>query len=882
MKIIDSLEIQKTYALRPASYEKGLTPMMTQYLEVKEKNENTILFYRMGDFYEMFFEDAILASSILDITLTKRGEWNFKKIPMCGFPAHSSDNYLEKLIKKGFKVSICEQIEKKLQSDKRAPMHREVVRIVTPGTVTEDNLLNPETHNYLASISEISGKISVSWVDMTTGNFLVESISGNQEYAVESVLNRLRPKEIILSKTLKDQFREVNTGTFTVQPDSIFNSSFAEEKLKGFFKVISLNAFGVFSESCISAAGSILAYIDLTQKGQLPLLQNLKKWENNNVLEIDSTTRRSLELTSSLSGDSKGGLYNTINKTITKGGGRLLFERLNAPLLNIGHIEERLSSVSMFFNNSDFLRQFKKIIFKMPDVLRSLSRLQFNRAGPRDLGIIKDGLYVFFETISLFDEYKKLKKPKNIKLLINNLKIKKNFRDNLTSALSETLPILIKDGDFINIGFSKELDYLRNLKEKSKKFISLLEKKYIELTNISSLKIKYNNVLGYHIEIRKIHIDKINQNEKFIHRQSTAQASRYTTVELSDLEKELLSANEEFTNLEKTLFNNLREKILKISKKLIIACNSISDLDVSSSNASLALEWNYCKPTLTQKNIFKVSNARHPVLEQIIYEKNDNRFLGNDCELNENNNIWLITGPNMAGKSTFLRQNALINILAQMGCYVPADKATIGIADRIFSRVGSGDDISKGQSTFMLEMLETASIVNQSSEKSFIILDEIGRGTSTWDGLSLAWSIIEYINEKIGAKTLFATHYHELSDLENKIKKLSLHHFEVKEIEEEITFIYQIMKGTANKSYGIEVAKLAGLPKSILDRAKEVLLKLEDSSKTNKVIAELPLFNEKNNIVENNSINEKLGQIDPDKTSPIQALEILYELKKML
>ena len=863
----------------PNSKSNGLTPMMKQYLEIKEEYFEEILFYRMGDFYEMFFNDAKVASSVLDITLTKRGQWNNNDIPMCGIPFHSSESYLSKLISNGYRVAVCEQINE-IENDvkkNKGPMKRKVVRVITPGTVLEENFFDDNPNNFLCSWNEVNGRHSISWVDLSTGIFCVQKIDINQSNALETALERLSPRELIMPLKMKEQKPHYFRGCVTFQADSLFQSDACEERLKKFYKTKSLDAFGEFSRSCISTAGAILGYVNLTQKGKLPLLKKIKQWKNIDVMEIDIFSRKSLELLKTQSGEKNGSFFNAINQTLTSGGARLLLERLNGPSLDKLEINKRLDTVSNFVSENLLRKKVRDVLKLIPDIERSLTRLQFDRGGPRDLISIKTGCEKAYEISKLISDHDFTFPEKELNEISSNLTIDTSFIKELDLAISESPPLFARDGNFIKKGFSNELDEIKLIRDNSREKILSLQAKYINQTGVQSLKIKFNNVLGYHLEVRKNHETKLLEQEEFIHRQGTAQASRFTTAELVSIESKLTDARSKSLNIELEIYESLVKNCLQRSEKLLSIFQGISSLDVAIGFAELAHKWNYSRPEISNERIFNVVDGRHPVIEQILNKEKDASFISNNCNLSDQK-IWLITGPNMGGKSTFLRQNAIINIMAQMGSFVPAEKATIGISDRIFSRVGSGDDLSRGQSTFMVEMIETASILNHATEKSFVILDEIGRGTSTWDGLSLAWSIIEKLHNDINCKTLFATHYHELTTLERSLKKLSLKTLEAKEYNDEIIFLYNLVNGSANKSYGLEVAKLAGVPFDVIKRAKDILKNLESDYK---IDDKLPLFNERKEKEVVNKISKKLNEIVPDSVSPIQALEILYELKRL-
>ena len=863
----------------PNSNSNGLTPMMKQYLEIKEEYFEEILFYRMGDFYEMFFNDAKVASSVLDITLTKRGQWNNNDIPMCGIPFHSSESYLSKLISNGYRVAVCEQINE-IENDvkkNKGPMKRKVVRVITPGTILEESFFDDNPNNFLCSWNEVNGSHSISWVDLSTGIFCVQKIDMNQSNAFETALERLSPRELLMPLKMKEKKPNYFKGCVTFQADSLFQSDVCEERLKKFYKIKSLVAFGEFSRSCISTAGAILGYVSLTQKGKLPLLKKIKQWKSIEVMEIDIFSRKSLELLKTQSGEKNGSLFNAINQTLTSGGTRLLLERLNGPSLDKLEINKRLDTVSNFVSENLLRKKVRDVLKLIPDIERSLTRLQFDRGGPRDLISIKTGCEKAYEISKLISDHDFTFPEKELNEISSNLTIDLSFIKQLDLAISESPPLFARDGNFIKKGFSNELDEIKLIRDNSREKILSLQVKYINQTGVQSLKIKFNNVLGYHLEVRKNHETKLLEQEEFIHRQGTAQASRFTTAELVSIESKLTDARSKSLNIELEIYESLVKNCLQRSEKLLSIFQGLSSLDVAIGFAELAYKWNYSRPEISNERIFNVVSGRHPVIEQILNKEKDESFISNNCNLSDQI-IWLITGPNMGGKSTFLRQNAIINIMAQMGSFVPAEKATIGISDRIFSRVGSGDDLSRGQSTFMVEMIETASILNHATEKSLVILDEIGRGTSTWDGLSLAWSIIEKLHNDLNCKTLFATHYHELTTLERSLKKLSLKTLEAKEYNDEIIFLYNLVNGSANKSYGLEVAKLAGVPFDVIKRAKAILKSLESDYK---IDDKLPLFNDKKEKKAVTKISKKLDEIVPDSISPIQALEILYELKKL-
>lgn len=883
----------------------NLTPMMAQYLETKKANQDYLLFYRMGDFYEMFFEDAVAASKALDIALTKRGKLDNQDIPMCGVPFHAYESYLAKLIRKGFKVAICEQTEDPKEAKKRGSkscVRREVIRLVTPGTLTEDHLLDSKKNNYLLAIAKIGDNLGLSWLDLSTGDFYTQEITVKDlaEAAVlSSSLARLMPVEIVVSDAFlqnPDIFPVLNEyrEKLTVLPQARFNSANAEKRLLDVFKVGTLDAFGSFSRSEKTAAGILLDYVENTQKGKMPRVENPVKVLVNQVMEIDGATRRNLELLESMIGDKGASLLSVIDRTVTGAGGRLLANRIANPLLDINEINKRLDIIEFFNENENIRRDLLTLLKSCPDIERALSRLSLGRGGPRDLANIKT-------TLELIPKLKNLlaKKdggadalldiPPALKAVADRLGYHNNLVETLDNALEEELPLLARDGGFIKKGYYPPLDEIKMIKEDSHKLILDLQNKYAESTGISNLKIKYNNVIGYFIEVQSKFSSEMLENKEFIHRQSVLNASRFTTVELADLENKIRGASDKALAMEIEIFSNLIEDIIIASEDISRTAKALAELDVAAALSDLAVEKNYCRPLLDESLVFDVVDGRHPVVEEAIERDHAGAFVGNDCRLSDDKSlIWLLTGPNMAGKSTFLRQNAIIAVMAQMGSFVPCKKARIGVIDKIFSRVGASDDLARGRSTFMVEMVETASILNQADERSFVILDEIGRGTATFDGLSIAWAVIEHLHESNKCRALFATHYHELTSLTSKLNRMSLHCMKIKEFNDEVVFLHEVISGAADRSYGIHVAKLAGLPKVVIKRAEQVLDALEHDKKNKKIndlADDLPLFaNLQQKVIEEkieriSPVEEALSAINPDELSPREALEKLYEIK---
>jgi len=806
-----------------------MTPMMQQYLSIKSQHKDQLLFYRMGDFYELFFDDAVTASTILDIALTKRGQHDGSNIPMCGVPFHAIEIYLQKLIKKGFSVAICEQLETPQEAKKRsykAIVRREVIRIITPGTIMEDSLLQAGHNNYLASVTGFKDKMAVAWVEISTGEFKVSSIN---EEMMPSLLDNLSPREVVVDELLlqdehiRDSLSVLNF--ITPKSHSLFDFERAHSRLLNFFKVNSLSGFDQFTNHEISAAGCLLEYVQYTQKQSLPYLSKLKKVDQSKFLSIDPTTKKHLELERNVAGTKSNTLLEVIDKTVTATGARFLSRQLNFPLIDEKTINQRLDALEIFFNNDTLRSELRKIMLDFPDTERALSRIYSRRCTPRDLSSIKNGLHVSHKVAELL-QCNKEKLNDYLASYLPQLALFHDLMEELKDALNPELPINIKDGGCIRPGYSAQLDSLRNFKNNINAKIDALRTKYSFETGINNLKIQKNNVIGYFVEVTSTNNNKIN-SDKFIHRQSLGSVIRYVTEDLKKLESELLVCEEKAIQVEGTIFDELCEAVILRADSIILSATNIARFDFLTSLAELAKQNNYVKPTVTNDSNFIIKDGRHPIVEKLLQKK---EFTNNDCILDNNKNFWLLTGPNMAGKSTFLRQNAIIAIMAQLGSFVPASKAHIGIIDKIFSRIGSGDNISSGQSTFMVEMLETAYILNNATKNSLVILDEIGRGTATYDGLSIAWSVVEYLHNVNQSKVLFATHYHELSALDEALPMLKCYNMLVQEWDGKIVFLHKIAEGKANKSYGIHVAELSGMPKEVIKRAYEVLKSMENQT----------------------------------------------------
>lgn len=850
------------------------TPMVRQYLALKEKHKDCLLFFRLGDFYELFYEDAHLASSALDIVLTKRGK-DEDAMPMCGIPFHSADTYIGRLIRQGFKVAICEQLETPEEAKKRgykAIVERDVVRIITPGTLVEENFLESDQNNFLIAIHAYQKSLGIAAVDISTGDFWVEEVAENN---LESALARFNPKEILVSEStlrlssLYDCFQTYK-NKITRQNDNRFDYENGEKRLCRFFHTATLSAFGEFTSAEISAAGGALEYIYLTQKDSLPRLNTLKKLYTKKFLQIDAVTRRSLELDSTLSGDRKGSFFSIIDKTLTAGGKRLLFHTLSFPLISLETIQKRLDQIEWVLKNTTLHESIQSVLKGVPDGERVLARLSSNRGGPRDLLSLQNFLIKAQALLDILKDH-----PSSFSIPTSALLSVLPLKDTLEKALDSSPPVLTREGGFIRSGYLKELDDFRFFRDESQKMIAALQAKYVAETQISTLKIKYNNILGYYIEITTLHKDKVPST--FIHRQTLANNMRFSTPELLEIQEKLTGASEKALAIEIQLFQNIVQEILHHQDSLCQIAQFFSKIDLISSFAYLAKVNNYIRPTLTEEPILKIIKGRHPTIESILKEKNT-PFIPNDCVVDETERLLLLTGPNMAGKSTYLRQNALIIILAQMGSYVPAQEAHIGIVDRLFSRVGAGDDLAKGRSTFMMEMIETASILNQATPRSFVILDEIGRGTSTYDGVSIAQATAEHLHNTNKCRSLFATHYHEMTALENSLPCLKCYTVSVKEWEGAVIFLHTITPGKANQSYGVHVAALAGMPKTVVHRAEAILKSLE--SKNNSVQNELPLVKKSDTQTKESPVVSLLHMIDPNTLSPREALEFLYQLKE--
>jgi len=878
-----------------AAKPEKVTPMMVQFLAIKAEHQDSILFYRMGDFYELFFDDAVQAARALDITLTKRGKHQGQDIPMCGVPVHSHDQYLSKLIRKGFRVAVCEQTEDPAQAKKRGPksvVNRAVVRVVTPGTITEDALLDARSNNYLAALGEAEGKLGLAWIDVSTGQFFTQS---STVQTLGAQLARLKPGEVLGADSLfaRDGLKDVLDewrSILTPLPASRFDSTNGAKRLETTFGVKTLDAFGGFSRAEVAAAGGLLDYIILTQKGKLPRLSHPVRIATNGVMEIDAATRRNLELSQTLSGTHKGSLLSIVDMTVMGVGARLLAGRLAAPLTNVDDIEDRLADVQFFVNKGRLKEDLRTLFSRCPDLERALSRLTLGRGGPRDLAAVRDGLNISADIRDLFAAHDL---PTGVDHSLTNLGAHGQLVAELQAALGQDLPLLARDGDFVRGGYRPELDELRTLRDESRRLIAGLQSGYQADTKIATLKVKHNRVLGYFIEVSARHSDPLmSPDNDYIHRQTMKDVVRFSTVELGELEGKIARAADGATALELSTFTQLVDLVIGHVEAIAQAALALAELDVASSLAQLAEDRQFVRPVVDLSRDFEITGGRHPVVEAALQAGEGEKFVANDCVQNdETGRLWLLTGPNMAGKSTFLRQNALICVLAQMGSFVPAASARIGMVDRLFSRVGAADDLARGRSTFMVEMVETAAILNQAGERAMVILDEIGRGTSTYDGLSIAWAVVEHLYEVNTCRALFATHYHELTALNAKLDGLSCHAMKVKEWKEQVVFLHEVGRGAAARSYGIHVGKLAGLPDSVVQRATTILKTLEEgkeSSTVTKLADDLPLFSHAPALLDSaqgprktSAVEDAVKVVLPDEMTPREALDFLYRLKSM-
>ncbi|HEY0624553.1 DNA mismatch repair protein MutS [Sphingomonas sp.] len=855
--------------------------MMAQYLALKAEAADCLLFYRMGDFYELFFDDAKLASGILDIALTARGEHGGERIPMCGVPAHAMDGYLARLIKAGQRVAIADQIETPEEAKKRggskALVARAIIRVVTAGTLTEESLLDSRSANWCAAIGEAAGETAIAAADISTGRFEILECAAD---AIAAALARLNAAEVIApegSETLQ---------ATSYRPRTEFDSSRGEARLKQLYGVATLDGFGQLGRAALSAAGGLVAYLEHTAKGALPFLRPPRVTRSDACMAIDAATRESLELTQSQAGTRKGSLLDAVDRTVTGAGARLLGADIAAPLMDRAGIEARLDLVQRFHDEPGLREDLRASLRALPDIGRAIGRLAAGRGSPRDLGQLRDGLDGAWR---LGEQLAKLADPPALlAALAPDLRGHGALIDLLQRALVPAPPIDAANGGYIAEGYDAALDDLRDAGAGGRRAIAALEAEFKQRTGIAALKIKHNGVLGYHIEVAARHADELMRPDSgFTHRQTLAGVVRFNAPELHEIAIKVTQAGAHALAAEAAHLEDLTAAALDRREAIAATADALARLDVASGLAERAAEGGWTRPALVDHACFEVEGGRHPVVEAALARSGE-RFVANDCVLSETDRLWLVTGPNMGGKSTFLRQNALIAVLAQAGAYVPAVRAKLGLVDRLFSRVGASDNLARGRSTFMVEMVETAAILAQATPRSFVILDEVGRGTSTYDGLAIAWAVVEAIHEDNRCRCLFATHYHELTRLAERCDALSLHHVRAREWKGDLVLLHEVAEGPADRSYGLAVARLAGLPPVTISRAKAVLAKLEAGrEKTGGIAAgldDLPLFaaaaEQEEEAVD--ALRTELAGLDIDSLTPRDALDTLYRLKGLM
>jgi len=852
------------------------TPMMAQYRRLKDEAGDALLFYRMGDFFELFFDDAKVASACLDIALTRRGEDSGEPIPMCGVPVHSAESYLARLIKAGHRVAIAEQTESPAEARKargsKALVERAIIRLVTPGTLTEETLLESASANWLAAVGRAGDEWAIAAADISTGRFELVSC-GPGELAAE--LARLSAAEVIADVDVP--------GLRTTAGKGGFDSIAGERGLKDRFGLETLDGIGAPSPAELAAAGGLLTYLDATQKGAGILLDAPRRISRASHMAIDAASRDSLELTRSAGGSVAGSLLGEIDRCQTAAGRRLLAEDVSAPLTVQREIEQRLGLVAWLHENAIRRDRVRSALKALPDFARSLARLAAGRGSPRDLALLRDGLG---GAAALRSELElEVDRPSLLETLLPSLSGHAALVDRLRAALVESPPIDSSKGGYIAEGYDAALDALRDSASNGRRAIAALEAKYRVSTGIGSLKIRHNAVLGYHVEVSAKHADRlIAPDSGFTHRQTLAGVVRFNSPELHEEASKVVEAGGHALAAETAHAEELTRLAVAAAQRITATAETIARIDVAGSHAQRAVEGGWIQPQLTDEACLEIESGRHPVVETALNGSGE-RFVANDLSIGTSDRLWLITGPNMGGKSTFLRQTALIAVLAQSGSFVPAGRAKVGIVDRLFSRVGASDNLARGRSTFMVEMVETAAILAQATPKSLVILDEIGRGTSTYDGLAIAWAVVEAMHDEVRCRTLFATHYHELTRLAGRLDCLSLHHVRAREWKGDLVLLHEVAHGAADRSYGIAVAKLAGLPPAVVGRARSVLAKLEAGRDATGGIAagldDLPLFAAAEPERGPDPLIAALDAIEPDRLSPREALDKLYELKRL-
>ena len=875
------------------------TPVMAQYFEAKAKQPDALLFFRMGDFYELFFDDAVSASKALGLALARRGKHAGEDIPMAGVPAHAAEAYLNKLIRQGFKVAVCEQLEDPAEAKKRgsrAVVRRDVVRVLTPGTLTEDGLLDARGSNRLAAVALRQGRVSLASLELSTGE--VEALLVDRE-DLAAALAALRPSETLASDRL---FADAVIaaalkgagGVITPMAAALAEPGGAETRLKRLYGVETLDGFGAFTSAEVSALGLLAAYLETTQAGRSPALKPPRRTHETEFLAIDPATRASLEIDRAQSGSREGSLLAAIDRTVSSGGARLLAARLSRPLVSPQAIDARLDAVAHFVERRALRRDLRERLAGAGDLARAVSRLALGRGGPRDLGALRDTLKVAQAIIGMLREADAdADLPSEVRLAVEALTPTfevTSLTASLDQSLTDELPYLARDGGFVSAGAHPDLDEARALRDDSRKVVAALETQ-LQADSGAPLKIRHNAVLGYFLETTARHAEPLLRaplNVSFIHRQTLANQVRFTTPELADLDARIARAAERALALEIEVFETLRQQACALAQRLQSAAEALAVIDVSVALAEWAEDHQAVRPEVDASRAFEAEAARHPVVEAALRREGAG-FTPNDCRLDAEGacgaRLAIVTGPNMAGKSTFLRQNALLVVLAQAGAFVPAKRLRLGVVDRLFSRVGAGDDLARGRSTFMTEMVETAAILTQATARSFVILDEIGRGTATWDGLAIAWACAEALHEVNQARTLFATHYHELAELEARLQHVANLSMRAREWNGELVFLHEAAPGAADRSYGVQVAKLAGVPAAVVARAREVLSRLEQEAQARDRLVDLPLFAAPAYVpaavAEPSPAERALADIDPDALSPREALEALYRLKDL-
>jgi DNA mismatch repair protein MutS len=853
------------------------TPMMAQYLGLKAEAPDCLLFYRMGDFFELFFDDARAAAQCLDIALTARGEHEGEPIPMCGVPIHAAEAYLARLIRGGFRVAIAEQIESPAEAKKRGAksvVSRAIVRVVTAGTLTEEALLDSRAANWLVAVARVGERCGLAAADVSTGRFELGSIPPG---ALDAELARLGAAEIVAPEPI--------AGLAVTARKAGFDSIAAERRLRERFEVATLDGFGAFDRAALCAAGGLLSYLDEVARDSLPFLRPPVPRSAGDHMMIDAATRESLELTAASTGGRAGSLLHAVDRTVTGAGARLLAADLGAPLLDRTAIEARLDLVALFERDAGARDMLRRRLKALPDLGRALGRLVAGRGGPRDLAQLRDGLEEACRLHARLAAF--IEPPLLLAALLPALTGHGALVDLLSRALVPSPPLDAALGGYIAEGYDQGLDALRASGGEGRRAIAGLEARYRQQTGIATLKIRHNGVLGYHIEVPARHADPLMRAESgFTHRQTLAGVVRFNAPDLHEQAMRVGQAGAHALAAEAAHLEQLNAAALAEAEPIAAAADALARLDVAAALAERAAEGGWSRPYFTDRNCFEVSAGRHPVVEDAVRAAGG-RFVANDCGLSDDNRLWLVTGPNMGGKSTFLRQNALIAVLAQAGSWVPAAQAILGLVDRLFSRVGASDNLARGRSTFMVEMVETAAILSQATERSFVILDEVGRGTSTYDGLAIAWAVVEAVHDRNRCRCLFATHYHELTRLAERLDSLSLHHVRAREWKGDLVLLHELATGPADRSYGLAVAKLAGLPGPVLARARSVLAKLEAGRAATGGIAagldDLPLFAASAQQEEPapDPVRGALAGIDVDALAPRQALDLLYELKRL-